>query len=356
MLKVLSLQFETRNEKTLDTSKLDVHFQLDEALLATIGKEVRYAKATISGVLDTLALANPGVRLQYRDHRSARSWQSYCPGGEAGFRDFESSERQRPFDEKEMSKLYGDFTAADWSRGLSVPLDFVPRTLIMHGEVEHESNLVLWRELLGPRTVQPQWYTVLGEHRGTKVAFANVVGGPMAAMTAHPCCVMGTEIVIQTGYFGGLSEEVDYGDILIVSAVKLSCGAAACYSLGEERIEADQVLVQEAVAYCASKGWSYVVGEMRSTDALCLETVEVVRKWSQEGHLGVDMETSATFAVARKLGRRPVGLLNLSDHMLRGDHLMNYDDSRHMLEAEIDGRIRELALHLAVFEKELVEP
>ncbi len=64
-------------------------------------------------------------------------------------------------------------------------------------------------------------------------------------------------------------------------------------------------------------------------------------------HAGVDMETSATFCAGRRFGRRAVGLLNLSDHLLRGDHLMNYTDERERVEGEVDARIRKLALYLA---------
>lgn len=246
-----------------------------------------------------------------------------------------------------MSPLFGDFTAKDWSEVFSIPSAAVPQALIVHGEVGHEHNLARWAEILGPNILRPQWNMLLGEYDDKKLGFANVLGGPMAAMAAHPCCVMGTELMIQTGYFGGLSESVDYGQVFIVDRVKASCGTATCYGFEEDYIGADEELVQAARTYCESKGWPYVVGALRSTDAIFLETIDLARAWADEGQLGVDMETSTTFSVARHLGRRPIALLNLSDHMLRGEHYFEYKSQRQELGKEIDRRIRELALHLA---------
>ncbi|WP_010095522.1 purine or other phosphorylase family 1 [Ornithinibacillus scapharcae] len=69
------------------------------------------------------------------------------------------------------------------------------------------------------------WNTVIGNYDGKRIGFANVYGGPSAAVTAHRYAVLGTENFIQTGYFGGLSHEVQYGDILIVTG-------AWCFSGG----------------------------------------------------------------------------------------------------------------------------
>lgn len=248
--------------------------------------------------------------------------------------------------DRQSQKLFGDFDALDWRRGLSVPEEAVPEALIVHGEYDAEENLNRWEQLLGPETFRPQWNIVGGVYKGRRVGFANVFGGPMAAMVVHPCCVMGTQAVIQTGYFGALSDEVDYGDILIVSSVKAGCGVSGEYGAGGGRLEADERLVQKARAYCEDQGWSYVVGEVRSTDAICLETNELVQRWAEDGQVGVDMECSATFSVAAKFDRPVVGVLNLSDHLVRGDHLMNYDDERREVEGEVDERIRELALAL----------
>lgn len=248
-----------------------------------------------------------------------------------------------------MSPLFGDFTPQHWNDLFAISAEAVPKSLIIHGEVGHEHNLARWSEILGPQIQRPQWNILVGDYEHTHLAFANVLGGPMAAMAAHPFAVMGTELLIQTGYFGGLSEAIDYGDILIVDRVKACCGTAACYGFKEDYVSADEELVDAARTYCDAQGWSYVVGPLRSTDAIFQETNEIALQWAADGQLGVDMETSTTFSVARHQGRRPISLLNLSDHMLRGEHYFEYEGQRRELGKEVDRRIRQLALHLALY-------
>lgn len=66
------------------------------------------------------------------------------------------------------------------------------------------------------------------------------------------------------------------------------------------------------------------------------------------GHLGVDMETATTLAVARKFNRSAIGLLNLSDHIIQGDTLYSYSKERDLIKTETDEKIREITLYLSV--------
>ena len=59
------------------------------------------------------------------------------------------------------------------------------------------------------------------------------------------------------------------------------------------------------------------------------------------------METSATFAIAKKFGKKAIGLLNLTDHIISGQTFYNGNEELEKIEEQTDKRIRELALHLA---------
>ena len=79
--------------------------------------------------------------------------------------------------EEGTGKLPGDFEPSDWCRALSLAPEAVPGALVVHGEYDPGDNLELWKRLLGPETMSPQWNIVAGRHKGRGVAFANVVGG-----------------------------------------------------------------------------------------------------------------------------------------------------------------------------------
>ncbi|MEN2767870.1 uridine phosphorylase [Ornithinibacillus xuwenensis] len=246
-----------------------------------------------------------------------------------------------------MMKLYGEFTKEDWMNALGIEEKNIPNTFILHGEWEHEDNLELWKNLLQADQWHPTWNTVIGEYSQQKIGFSNVFGGPHASIIAHRYAVLGTDKFIQTGYFGGLSHHVQYGDIFIVTGAYMEDGVSQWYFPGETMVYADSGFVQAAIDYCEEKGYRYVTGSVFSTSAMLMETTELVKRWSEDGHIGVDMETATTFAIAKKFNRKAVGLLNLSDHILQGDTFYTATEEIRVIEAETDRRIRELSLYLA---------
>ncbi len=244
-------------------------------------------------------------------------------------------------------KLYGDFTRQDWVRMLGVYEKELPLSFVIHGEWNHDSNLKVCQELLKEEVWMPKWNTIIGKYNGTNIGFANVFGGPMATTIVHQFGAAGTELFIQTGYFGGLSSDVNYGDILIVTSAEMQDGVSHWYLTNQSIVKADDQLVSTAIDYCEKKGYRYSTGSVISTSAMLLESMEMVSGWAANGHLGVDMETATTLAIAQKFHKRAIGLLNLSDHLMQGDTLYSYTKEREELEAETDEKIRDLALYLA---------
>ncbi|WP_377890748.1 uridine phosphorylase [Alkalihalobacillus sp. R86527] len=246
-------------------------------------------------------------------------------------------------------KLYGDFEKADWLEAMDIKAKDVPCAFILHGEWEHEWNLSSWKALLQHEQWLPDWNSIVGTYRDRRIGFANVFGGPIAASVAHRFAVLGTQVFIQTGYFGGLSHSVSYGDIFIATSAVMEDGVSHWYLPNQQTVEADEELVQEAIRYCEEKNYSYVTGRIFTTGAIHAETSALVQAWAEEGHIGVDMETATTYAVAKKFNRKAISLLNLSDHIIKGDTLYTNNEERDTLEEQTDERIKELALHLSKF-------
>lgn len=247
-----------------------------------------------------------------------------------------------------MKKLYGDFNKNDWMNAMNLQQNDIPKALIVHGEWEFENNLKNWSRILGPNIKRPEWNTLLGEYNNKKIGFSNVFWGPVSALISHPFCVMGTELLIQTGYIGGLSFDINYGDILIVSKAEMEDGVSNWYYPNKKEIEASSELVEEACKFCELRDYPFKVGSIISISRMLLETSSIVESWAAKGHLGADGETAATYSVAKHFKRKSIALLNLSDHICHGDTFYNYTDERIAKEKETDKRIREIALHLSI--------
>lgn len=250
-------------------------------------------------------------------------------------------------------KLYGDFTKKDWLDVFGVEENQIPLSCIIHGEWNHEENLNLWKDTLKEELWLPKWNTVIGKYEGKNIGFANVYGSPIAAMITHQFASAGTNQFIQTGYFGGLSFDVTYGDILIVSEAEMKDGASHWYLPNRKTVKSDEQLLNATIDYCEKKGYSYAVGSVLSTSAILLETQELISEWGLNGHLGVDMETATTLAVAKRFDKKAIGLLNLSDHLMVGDTLYSYTKERELIEAETDEKIRDVALYLSLISNKL---
>ncbi|HET7580308.1 MAG TPA: uridine phosphorylase [Bacillales bacterium] len=244
-------------------------------------------------------------------------------------------------------KLYGDFTREDWMKILKIEPRDIPASLIFHGEWDYQPSFRFWKETLADPFSIPSCNAVIGKYQNQGVGFANVFGGPMAAVIAHQFAVMGTEHLIQTGYFGGLSHDLQYGDILIVTGAQMEDGVSQWYLPDQQIVHSDPRLVETAIQYCEDQGYQYVTGTVFSTGAIAVETEEMVSGWAKEGHIGVDMETAATLSVAGRFHKKGIGLLNLSDHMIKGDHLFSKTEDRRKIMKETNRKIRDLALYLA---------
>ncbi|QDG51145.1 uridine phosphorylase [Persicimonas caeni] len=241
--------------------------------------------------------------------------------------------------------LYGELQRADWLRLKSLEPADVPDVLILHGEWGLAGALERWRSAFAGEVCDTEWNALLGTHAGVDVMVAGVFGSPMAAFVAHPLCQMGTQLVVQTGYFGGLSPTVDYGDVLLVTHADCHDGVAPSYvSCPPDGYAAEPGLLARMRRICTRKELPFAQGKVISTDAVLTEDLAKIRRWQERGFVGVDMETATTFSVAHAYGSQAVAILNLSDHLDRGDSFFEYTDERRQLEANTDMAIRDVIL------------
>lgn len=244
-------------------------------------------------------------------------------------------------------KLYGELTKNDWLKAFNIEEKDVPKSFIIHGAWEHEKHLTTWKNKIGNDIWAPHWNTIIGNINHQRIGFANVFGGPSAAVICHQFASLGTGIFIQTGYFGGLSNNVQFGDILIVTAAEMADGVSNWYLPDQQIVQSDRELIEAAINFCEGRGLSYVTGTVFTTGAIMVETDELIQNWAERGHIGVDMETATTLAVARKFNRKAIGLLNLSDHIIKGDTFYTPNNKRNEIKEKTDEKLRELALYLS---------
>ncbi|MCP4229515.1 MAG: nucleoside phosphorylase [bacterium] len=250
-----------------------------------------------------------------------------------------------------------DLDKHDWLPLLNLSADRIPRALILRGTRnlkkkfhEHQvyfDNIV---EVHSQNGVVEDVF--VGDFEGMPVAYASVYGAPMAAEVAHIFGVLGTELVIQTGCCGGIDDDVDIGDIVCAMSAFCGEGASQYYLDGESTVKADSDLI-DRVNSLISEAVPVHYGPIYTTSALFAESAADIARWSEQGYVAVDIETAATFAVAKHFDMDYLSLLYVFDNPRTEEHLLTADGENDKKRAE--GELVMLGMVLTIIEAAFVK-
>jgi len=184
----------------------------------------------------------------------------------------------------------------------------------------------------------------LGDHEGRTVMYACLYGAPRAAEVVHVAALAGARLAIQIGTCGIVGGDVAPGDVIVPQAARCLDSVAATYGAGA-MAPASDAWVGRAVEALEARGCATHRGTAVTWPTLFAQPVEEVRVWQQDGHLGVDMETATTLAVASRFGVPAVSMLVAWDKVLSGRSFL---DPLSPLEAAAFDRANEAVFDVAL--------
>ena len=157
-----------------------------------------------------------------------------------------------------------------------------------------------------PANVIASLYTANGalpvyeiEYAGKKVGlFLSRVGAPACVAGLEEIIAMGAEKIIQFGCCGILNQAAADNRIIIPSSAVRDEGTSYHYISSSEEISADHALIDLTVQCLERHQIPYVVGKVWTTDAIYRETQAVITERKKQGCIAVEMECSASLAVA----------------------------------------------------------
>lgn len=129
--------------------------------------------------------------------------------------------------------------------------------------------------------------------------FLSRVGAPACAAGLEEIIALGAKKVIQFGCCGILNQCIADGKIIIPSSAVRDEGTSYHYFPESEEISADAVSNDIVVQYLKRHKIPYVVGKIWTTDAIYRETPEAIEARKKQGCIAVEMECSASLAVAK---------------------------------------------------------
>ena len=216
--------------------------------------------------------------------------------------------------------MYRELTAADHQRIAGLRGEPIPDVLVLVGIFAVHHGAERFAAYLDESKYNHRFPGFLGRHQGLNVALAAVFGGPMAAMQAHTWCAAGVPVVLQLGWFGALQPGMQLGDVLVPRHAERQDGVSDWYLPKGILADSTTDLDDAICARLESRAIPYGRHGIYSTPALLAESREVIADWSRHGYQGVDMETAATFAVAKSLGAKRSAALIRIDDLITEEH------------------------------------
>lgn len=227
----------------------------------------------------------------------------------------------------------------DWLSMLNIPEDRIPQALILRGarclrsfyskHKEHFSDIL---EVKSPNAIIEDVF--IGKRDDINIGYASVYGAPMTADVVHIFGCLGTKVVIQTGWCGGLADDLQIGDIVLPTSAYCGDGASQYYT-NEKRIN-ESIGVRDLDCIRSIKPH---FGPLFSTSALLAESSQDIEDWYNQGYWAIDMETATCFAVAKHFEMKFASILSVFDTPRSKDHILTQGEELNGLRENSDQNV-----------------
>ncbi len=163
-------------------------------------------------------------------------------------------------------------------------------------------------------------YGFTGTYEGESVTvMGSGMGAPsMGIYSFELFAFYGVECIVRIGTCGGLTPDIDVGDLAIAMTASTDSNYAHQYDLkGSFSPCADYGLLEKAVASARKRNIGHWVGSVFSSDVFSLYSAlpeeKGWRKWASMGCAATDMECFALYCNAAYLRKKALTLLTCSD-------------------------------------------
>lgn len=224
--------------------------------------------------------------------------------------------------------VYRELTISQIEKWLGIKKGEIPEHLILYASWPwplrkrlEEVRLYLKKpELVGEKELGNFWVGKMGNR---EVGFILVYGHGMAADMLYILIKLGVKYIFQTGSIGALQKNIKLFDLIIpTSAIKFE--GLSHHFFNQKTVKCDSQLLNVMKKILEKRNFTnFHTGKTISIDFLFAETKERVKKWSQEGFLGIDMETATTYAMCKLLKAKSIAILKVIDNLVRKGELVS---------------------------------
>ncbi len=148
------------------------------------------------------------------------------------------------------------------------------------------------------------WYydnrLAIGRAKDVPVAVLHsYIGSPGSVMMLEELIAAGARSIVEVGFCGGITPETKAGDVVVVDRAFVDEGTSSRYFRAPREFQSSRSLTRTLESILDANRVPYIVGGVWTTDAPYRETPSKVAKFRGLGAVGVNMETSALFALGK---------------------------------------------------------
>jgi purine-nucleoside phosphorylase len=158
-----------------------------------------------------------------------------------------------------------------------------------------------------------------GNFDGKRVSVQGTgMGIPSTAIYVHELIHgYGVKKIIRIGTTGALQANLELGEIILAMAAYTDSATNLLFHPSMETPSlADATLLQEAINAAANKNLQVHEGDVFSTDTFYHPDTNRWEQWITKGLLGIEMETSIIYAMAKKYNVQALSILSVSDNLI----------------------------------------
>jgi purine-nucleoside phosphorylase len=158
-----------------------------------------------------------------------------------------------------------------------------------------------------------------GTYKGERVSVqGSGMGQASASIYAHELFAeYDVQTLIRVGTCGALTEKVKIRDVIVAMSASTDSQMNRLRFHGIDYAPtADYQLLRAAADAAEAAGLNVHVGQVFSGDLFYNDRPDLVSRTAEYGVLGIEMEASALYTLAAKFGRRALGIMTVSDHLI----------------------------------------
>ncbi|MEU4604405.1 purine-nucleoside phosphorylase [Kribbella sp. NPDC023972] len=158
-----------------------------------------------------------------------------------------------------------------------------------------------------------------GTYKGERISVqGSGMGQPSASIYANELFAeYDVQTLIRVGTCGALTEAVRVRDVIVAMSASTDSQMNRLRFHGIDYAPtADYQLLRAAVDAAEAAGLNVHVGQVFSGDLFYNDRPDLVAQTAAYGVLGIEMEAAALYTLAAKFGRRALGIMTVSDHLI----------------------------------------